>query len=312
MIGFTDIGMLRTTLRQIEVFVATVQKGNVTQAAADIGLTQSAASMALADFEHLIGTRLFDRIGKRLCLNENGRALYAKAVEMIERAREMEAFFNGEQRAVHLKLGASSTIGNYLLPQMIGTFMESRAGSRVQLQVGNTQSVIDAVRDFDIDVGFVEGPCLQPEIETLFWQSDELAICAAPNHPLARRGAATAQALRQAKWILREPGSGTRQVVEQLLTSQLGEIGLTMELGGTEAIKRAVESGMGIACLPKVALTGSVERGNLVMLRTPFLRLTRAFYILLHKQKYRSEGIVGLLDFCRGISDARGLPAAAR
>jgi DNA-binding transcriptional LysR family regulator len=291
--------MLHTTLRQIEVFVATAQKGSVTQAAAAIGITQSAASMALADYENQLGTKLFDRTGKRLVLNVDGRSLYAKAVEMIDRAHAMEVSFQGKGRSVHLKLGASSTIGNYLLPQLIGEFRALRPGSRFQLEVGNTQHIINAVRHFEIDVGFVEGPCVDIDIDAIFWQPDELAICSAPNHPLALPGAATADALREAEWILREKGSGTREVVEQMLMSQLGEIHLGMELGGTEAIKRAVESGMGVSCLPKIALTGAVERGNLVSLDTPFLKLTRAFHILLHKDKHRSEPIVSLLDWCK-------------
>jgi DNA-binding transcriptional LysR family regulator len=98
---------------------------------------------------------------------------------------------------------------------------------------------------------------------------------------------------------LRERGSGTREVVEQLLTSQLGEIRLTMELGGTEAIKRAVEAGIGISCLPTIALSGSVELGNLVVIATPFLRLARTMHILLHRQKYRTEGMESLLRLCR-------------
>ena len=111
--------MLHTTLRQFEVFVATARKGSVTQAAAAIGLTQSAASMALGDFERQLGTRLFDRVGKRLVLNEDGRVLYPKAVEMVERAAEMEQLFHEGGRAVNLRLGASSTIGNYLLPALL-------------------------------------------------------------------------------------------------------------------------------------------------------------------------------------------------
>lgn len=289
--------MLRTTLRHIEVFVATAQKGGVTQAAAALGMTQSAASMALADFESQLGTKLFDRIGKRLALNDDGRALYARAVEMLDRAHEMEALFHRDGRPVDLRLGASSTIGNYLLPQLIGQFGVIHPGSRVQLEVGNTEKVINAIRHFEIDVGFVEGPCLSPEIEAIFWQHDELAICSAPGHPLAQPGAADASALQNAGWILREPGSGTREVVDQLLMSQLGAVRVTMELGGTEAIKRAVESGMGISCLPRIALTGAVERGSLVCLETPFLRLTRDFHILLHRKKYRTEGILSLLSF---------------
>jgi DNA-binding transcriptional LysR family regulator len=291
--------MLRTTLRQIEVFVATAQRGNVTQAGGALGMTQSAASMALADFENQLGARLFDRVGKRLVLNEDGRMLYPRAVEMIERAHDLEQVFGTAGRAVDLRLGASSTVGNYLLPQLIGQFRRQRPGSRFALEVGNTRQVMQRVLHFEVDVGFVEGPCMDPDIEPVFWRSDELAICTRPDHPLAQPGGATIEALREAEWILREPGSGTREVVEQLLTSQLGDIRLAMELGGTEAIKRAVESGIGISCLPKVALVGAIERGNLAMLETPFLRLTRALHILLHKQKHRTEGLDSLLDFCR-------------
>jgi DNA-binding transcriptional LysR family regulator len=291
--------MLRTTLRQIEVFVATAQKGSVTQAAALVGMTQSAASMALAEFEGQLGTRLFDRIGKRLALNEDGRTLYPQAVEMVERAVELEKMFGKEGRAVNLRLGASSTIGNYVLPQLIGQFRAQRPGSRFELEVGNTRQVMQSVLHFQVDVGFVEGPCMDPDIEAIFWRNDELAICARPDDPLAQPGAATAEALRGADWILRERGSGTREVVEQLLTSQLGDIRLAMELGGTEAIKRAVESGIGISCLPRIALVGAVERGNLVALDTPFLKLTRALHILLHKQKHRTEGLESLLRFCQ-------------
>ncbi|TFW30869.1 LysR family transcriptional regulator [Massilia horti] len=291
--------MLHTTLRQIEVFVATAQKGSVTQAASAIGMTQSAASMALADFESQLGRRLFDRIGKRLALNEDGRVLYPKAVGMIERAQEMEQLFHQIGRAVNLRLGASSTIGNYLLPRLIGQFRTARPGSRIELEVGNTQQVINAILRFEIDLGFVEGPCLHADIETIFWREDELAICTPPDHPLAQPGVATLETLRDADWILRERGSGTREVVEQLLTSQLGEIRLAMELGGTEAIKRAVEAGIGISCLPTIALSGAVERGHLVAVPTPFLHLTRSMHILLHKQKYRTEGMESLLRMCQ-------------
>src|SRR5690349_12650939 len=128
--------MLHTTLRQLEVFVATAQKGSVTQAAAAIGMTQSAASMALGDFERQLGTRLFDRVGKRLVLNEDGRVLYPKAVEMVERAQEMEQLFHGDRRTANLHLGASSTIGNYLLPRLIGQLQAQRPGSQIRLDVG--------------------------------------------------------------------------------------------------------------------------------------------------------------------------------
>lgn len=291
--------MLHTTLRQFEIFVAIAQKGSVTGAAAAIGVTQSAASMALADFERQLGTRLFDRVGKRLALNGDGRLLYPKAVEMVERAQAMEGLFTSAGRAVNLRLGASTTIGNYLLPRLIGQLHAQRPGSQIGMEVGNTRQVIAALLNFEIDVGFVEGPCMHPDIDATVWQEDELAVCTLPDDALARPGGATVESLRQAGWILREPGSGTREVVEQLLTSQLGDIRLVMALGGTEAIKRAVESGIGISCLSRTALAGEIERGKLAALDTPFLKLTRSLHILLHKQKYRTEGIEALLALCQ-------------
>lgn len=290
--------MLRTTLRQIEVFVAVVRQDGVTRAAASMGLTQAAASMALADLERQLGTRLFDRVGRRLALNADGRSLYPKAVELIERAQELEGFLQPERQRIDLHLGASSTVGNYVLPRLMGQFLTDAPQSRLRLEVTNTKGVMDAVRRFQIDMGFVEGPCLDPEIEAIPWREDELAICVAPDHPLLESASLTPADLRRQNWILRERGSGTREVVEQLLENQLGQIRLSMELGNTEAIKHAVESGMGISCLPTITLVEPLELGRLACLPTPFLSLTRRFHILLHRQKYRTWGIKQFLSHC--------------
>lgn len=290
--------MLRTTLRQIEVFVAVVRQDGVTRAAASMGLTQAAASMALADLERQLDTRLFDRVGRRLALNADGRSLYPKAVELIERAQELEGFLQPERQRIDLHLGASSTVGNYVLPRLVGEFLADAPQSRLRLEVTNTKGVMDAVRRFQIDIGFVEGPCLDPEIEAIPWREDELAICVAPDHPLLEETALTPADLRQQKWILRERGSGTREVVEQMLENQLGRIRLSMELGNTEAIKRAVESGMGVSCLPRITLAEPLALGRLACLPTPFLHLTRRFHILLHRQKYRTLGMERLLSHC--------------
>lgn len=293
-----DEAVLRTTLRQFEIFVAVVRCRGATAAASALGLTQAAVSMALADLEQLLDVRLFDRVGRRLALNDAGRRLYPKAAELVERAQELEQLLLPDRSAADLRLGASSTIGNYVLPRLMAAFLAEAPGSRFRLEVGNTWEVMEAVRRFEIDLGFVEGPCLDPDIETIAWRTDALAVCAAPDHPLARLPAVEPADLRRHGWILRERGSGTRDVVEQLLEAQLGTMPLTLELGDTEAIKRAVEAGMGISCLPMIALQEALERRTLVVLPTPFLRLSRRFHILLHRQKYRSEGVERFLAYC--------------
>jgi len=168
--------MIRTTFRQLEIFVAIAKFGTVTEASRHVGLTQSAASMALAELERLIGTALFDRNSKRLSLNESGRILYPKAIELIERVTEINTMLD-TGISVHLRLGASSTIGNYLMPDVISTFSNAHKNSRFTLEVGNSMSIIMAVKNFEIDIGFIEAPYYDADISSTFWRDDELAIC---------------------------------------------------------------------------------------------------------------------------------------
>ncbi|MDA5194991.1 LysR family transcriptional regulator [Govanella unica] len=290
--------MLRTTLRQLEIFVAIAQAGTVTEAADKVGLTQSAASMALGELERNLDTLLFDRISKKLVLNENGRALYPKTMELLNRARELENSAGTRSTVTDLRLGASSTIGNYLLPQIISSYITAHPGSRINLDVANTLSTISAVNRHEIDIGFVEGPCHAKDVKATLWREDRLAICAGINHPLAKKTVITPKDLIESNWILREPGSGTREVTDSLLAEQLGPIGVVMEFGGTEAIKRAVESGLGISCLPCIAVQEAVELGKMVCLPTPFLKLERQLYLVLHKTKYQTQGLSAFLAHC--------------
>lgn len=291
--------MLRISLRQVEAFVAVARTGTVTRAADEVGITQSALSQALADFEAHLGTQVFDRPGRRLVLNGHGRHLLPLAADLLERARELEGRFTTDgAAAVHLHLGASLTVGNYLMPGLIAAFQARHPGSRLDLMVANTRQVVEAVARFDIDLGFIEGPCLHPDILAKPWRRDVLAIYAAPAHPLVRQRRVTVEDLRAARWILREPGSGTREVVEHALLAEVGPVEVVLELGGTEAIKRAVAAGLGVACLPVVTTEEEVRAGSLVRLDVPFLRLERMLLILTHRQKYQTEGVRQLLDQC--------------
>jgi DNA-binding transcriptional LysR family regulator len=290
---------MKITLKQLEVFVAVARHGSATRAAELLDLSQSAASMALADLENQLGGRLFDRVGKRLQLNETGRLLQSKAMEVLARVAEIESMANGSVPRASLKIAASSTIGNYLAPRIIGDFMGRYPDSQISLDVGNTEHAVQRVLDFQADLGMIEGLCHSPEIEAMRWRSDELTIFAAPDHPLTRLSALTAQDLAQAKWILREQGSGTREIFEHAALPAFGSIHLSLELGHSEAIKQAVASGLGIGCLSQMALKPALEQGKLVALHTPFLNLRRDLYLLVHRDKYRTEGLERFLDLCR-------------
>ncbi len=290
------------TLRQLDIFAATAASGNLTRAAGRIGLSQSAASMALAELERQFSEPLFDRVGKRLVLNERGRALLPRTQEVLERVREIGDLFGSEtgRLAGALRIGASSTIGNYLIPRLLGKLAGSHPELTLHLDVVNTEQVISGMAAFAYDIGFVEGPCRRPELETIPWREDRLAVFAAADHPLAARAALTPADLAGERWILREPGSGTREVFERAVAGRLALLDVLLELGHSEAIKQAVEAGLGLGCLSLLTLSRALEVGALKLLPTPFLDLSRTLNILIHRDKYRTAVLRAFLDYCQG------------
>lgn len=291
---------MRITLKQLEVFIAVAQSGNVTRAAETLSITQSATSMALADFESQLGRKLFDRIGKRLQLNDTGRLLLPKALDAVARVADIEHLAASDTALIGpLRIGASMTIGNYMMPGLIGSFMQQHPGAQLMLEVANTRHIIQALEQFQIDIGFIEGFCHEPNIEVLPWCRDELVIFAAPTHALAQKKTVTEDDLAQADWILREPGSGTREVFDNAVLGKVSRINLLLEFGHTEAIKHAVESGIGIGCASRRTLEDAIHTGSVVPIDTPFLNLERELYVLIHRQKYRTQGLERFLQHCR-------------
>ena len=287
---------LHFNLRQLEVFVATARGGSTRAAADRIARSQSAASTSLSDLEGALGVKLFDRVGRRLVLNENGRALLPRAASMVDRAISLQQFSTGAH-AVTLRIAASFTIGEYLLPQRMAQWKREHPMSRIQMQIENTSDVIAAVVGFEVDVGFVEGAQTDPDLDTQPWLTDEMVIVAAPSHPLAR-GPVGLRELRGASWVLREKGSGTREATDRWLFEKLGRLNVDFELGSTEAIKRLVAAGAGIACLSRYAVAQALEQGWLVALRTRLPKATRRLVIVTHRDKELGDATAAFVKSC--------------
>ena len=289
---------MRLTLRQLEVFAAIARCGSVSRAAEELSLSQSAASAALAELERAYDMQLFDRAGKRLRLNDLGRSVLAKANELLDRAQELEAALHAHDLPGELKVGATLTIGNYLGAAIVGEYLRRHPGSRVALTIENTAEIIARVAAFQLDLALVEGRCQDPGIEVIHWGDDALMVFAAPAHPLAKKRRVTPADLAAADWILREPGSGTRDTFERAADGVLREVKVKMELSQAEAIKHAVASGLGIGCISRLALRDDFRLGRLVALKTPFLDMRRDFSILVHKRKYRSAASQQFIALC--------------
>lgn len=290
---------MNITLRQLEVFIAVARCGSVSQAANQLYLSQPAASMAIAELEKLLGDRFFDRRGRKLHLNEKGRALLPLSVDIINRVDEIERKFSqkSNELAGVFKLGASTTIGSYVLPQLLNLFIKEFPEIEVSLDVHNTEEIIKKILDFDLDMGIIEGTCHNASIDVIPWRKDRLAIFCAPSHPFAKKETITPEDLMSAKWILREAGSGSRAIFENAMTGIVDNLDVMLELGNTEAVKNAVESGIGISCVSIFTLERSIKHQELVELKTPFVDLSRFYYILVHKKKYKNQLLQSCLEF---------------
>ncbi len=302
---------LRLSLRQLEVFAAIARSGSTRVAAGRVARSQSAASAALAELELGLGAELFDRVGRRLVLNENGRALLPGATALLDHAAELQGLFNAEHAAT-LRVAASLTIGEYLLPDLLAKWRLSHPNSAVRLAIGNTSEVIAAVVGLEADVGFIEGPQTHPDLQVRPWLSDELIIVAAPSHPLAAARVSTAQ-LAEATWILREHGSGTRQASDSWLIEHLGSLKVGFELGSTEAIKRLAAAGAGLGCLSRHAVAQALARGELVALRTRLPVARRRLALVLRRDKRLGRTTQDFIGHCVALAPTearRGSPRA--
>ncbi len=290
---------MKYTLRQLEVFLAVAHHDNISRAAESLSMSQSAASGALRDLESQFDIRLFDRIGKRLQINELGRLLRPRAEALLERALALQLQLQQHQTVGELKIGATLTIGNYLAVGLMARYMSEHPGARIKLEVANTSAIAARVANFDLDIGLIEGEIRHDELEILPWRDDELVVFSAPDHPSASKPLLSDTDLLATVWILRELGSGTRQTFDRAMHGLLPHLNILLELEHTEAIKRAVGAGLGIGCLSRIALADAFDRGSLVPLAVPGRAFDRQFYLILNRHKYRSAGIERWLELCR-------------
>ncbi len=289
---------MQFTLRQLEVFVATAHFQNVTKAADSLAMSQSAASGALKDLESQFSIQLFDRVGKRLQTNAFGERIRVQAEALLAQAEELEDELLKHDKLGHLRVGATLTIGNYLCVDLMNRYLQSSEDARVSLEVANTSTIAKEILNFEIDLGLIEGEFHHPDLEVIPWQNDELVCFCAPDHPLAALESLSDHEIENAHWILREKGSGTRQSFNRAMQGISPKLNVKLELQHTEAIKRAVENGLGISCLSKIAVEQAFERGSLVPLSVPHRDFTRVLYFVIHKQKFRDSGILHWMQLC--------------
>ncbi len=289
------------TLDQLRIFVAVAELEHVTRAAGQLNLTQSAVSAAIGALEYRHDLKLFDRIGRRVALTQEGRAFLAEARALLVAAQRTEKVLAdiGGLKAGRLNVAASQTTGNYWLPPRLARFAELYPGVTVQLTIGNTHEVAELAIAGEIDLGLVEGAVSDPLLTVARVDDDELLVVAAPALATKLAGA-DAAAIHDAPWVAREKGSGTREAFEELIQS-VAPPGhaprVVLELPSNESLRTAVEAGAGLAVLSSLVARASIKAGALAPL--PFSLPKRPFYILSHRQLYTSRAAKALLALMR-------------
>ena len=290
--------MMRITLRQLQIFIAIAQSGSTTAAGEVIALSQSAISASIAELEKALNVQLFDRVSKRLLLNDHGRAMLPQAMALVNGATSLENSFNEIAPSI-LIIGASLTIGNYLLPTILANYWRAQGivlgelMPPLQVVVANTADIVSKVVNFEVDIGLIEGPCNRADISVSPWLEDELLLVVAPNHPVLQENGEFISPVRltKANWLLRERGSGTREALEQALLPHIAQLKSSLEFNDHEAIKQSAVQGLGIACLSRTVVRDMLDAGKLVELKTPFGKLVRRFSLLVHHQKQVTPGM---------------------
>ncbi|WP_041277718.1 LysR family transcriptional regulator [Desulfotalea psychrophila] len=294
------------TLRQLEIFIAVAETAQVTKASKKLFVTQSAVSMALAELENQLGGSLFDRHGRSLLLNARGRYLLPLAKEISGQISNIEVIMSEKNDTLegHIEVVASTTLGNYILPYLIGAFKRVHPKVQVNMLVYNTRQAKELVRAGKMDVGYVEGPVQATEdLHVRPWFEDELVVLCGPNDPLANNTAFDVDTdLAGAKWIVREPGSGTAAYFEKKMGKHFENVSVVMELGHPEAIKRAVESGVGISCLSALCICREKENGWLKSLKIEGVDMKRQLRVVQRKDVVMTDALAEFISFCDVMS----------
>lgn len=286
------------TLRQLEVFITIAKTGNLTRAAELLSMSQSAASSALKDLENHFDILLFDRIGKRLQLNEHGKRLRPKAESLLTQARELEKNLLESDQSNKINVGATLTIASFLAVELVAQYLQQYDGAPISLEIHNTEDIVDQVLNYELDMGMIEGETHHPQLTVMPWRDDRLDLFCSPKHPLASKQVITDEDLIQAKWVLRELGSGTRQTFNRAMHGLVPKLDITLELRETDAIKRAVRCNIGVGCLSTLSLQEEFERGDFIRLTPTDRDFRRKLYLILHKQKFISSSLRNWLNLC--------------
>jgi len=298
---------------KLRVFCTVTETKSFSKASEIIHLTQPAVSLQIQALEEIYETKLFDRSSSTVTLTPAGEVLYRYSKEILNLYAQADKDIGDITGLVKgsISIGASTTIGNYMLPSVISEFKEKNPKIKIHLLVGNTKRVVELLNAGNLDLGLVEGEVTKYKIVSEKLVSDEMVLIVSADHPWAKKKDVSMLDMVKEPFIFREEGSGTRQVIEKHLLKRgitVQKMNITTVLGSTEAIKDAVENGTGIAIVSKWAVRREARYGALKTVKFKEGRLLREFSLVFNKNSITSYAVDEFLTFLRKFPYTKLLP----
>lgn len=291
---------MKISIRQMEIFLEVARVGHLTRVAEQLGLSQSAVSMSIKELENIIGYKLFDRINKKLVLNEKGRAFAEAIAPLVSKLEDIEEEFRSDENSGELLVGVSTTIADYLIPPIICDYMKSFPKVQIKLKVGNTRDIVRMIESGTVDIGFVEGNVDSTVVKQEIVGLDELIVVTGNREYDTPDEEYYIDTLLEKPWILREEGSGTREVFLTHLGDLASQVNLFLELSHPESIKNMlIQSKSCFSCLPRVSVMKELERGELFEVKIKKMKFERHFLLIYHKDKYKTSLLNKFIYFIR-------------
>ncbi|WP_094551886.1 LysR family transcriptional regulator [Petroclostridium xylanilyticum] len=286
------------TLRHLKIFITVADLSSMTKAAESLYIAQPTVSQAVSELESYYDVKLFDRLSRRLYITEAGKQLLGYARHITALFDEMEQAMKNTKKNGILKVGASVTVGSVLLPQLVSEFARTHPSMQIEATIKNTKEIEALIIKNVIDFGVVEGVVHTPDIVSTAFMDDELVLVCGKSHSLYNAKSITPFELSKLKFIVREKGSGTRELFESMLASMDIKWQLLWECNGSEGIKSAVASGIGVTVISKRLVEKEVQNGEMSEVAIDGIRFIRKFSIIYHKNKYLTEAVKDFIKLC--------------
>lgn len=297
------------SLKQLTVFDAIARLGSVSDAAEELAMTQPAASMSLQQLEQALGAELFVRVRKRLMLSERGKILQPMARSLLVGAQDIVNTLDAAAPHKQIRVGASPTVGGYLLDELCANFMRSHPDVQLSLHVLPALEVINRVDEMALDLGLIEFITVRPTLEMTRWRKESLVVFGAPDHPLAQVKRLRAADLAGQRWCLQHRFSDTRRQFTLEFLDHVPTIDVALESDSLNVLKSAVQAHVGLGCLPRPCITQELQAGTLRELPVDDLKLTIPLSIIERKSVRKSTQHT---RFMAAVLDSTAKPRGSR